>query len=172
MQRQKQLVKVGDTIICKKTIYFDEIWHPELYEKWRHRLYLKFFAKPMFKDGEKYEISDVKEEYIGPTGCLASWVPNDDYCSFIIYLYRIKNHPYHYEYKQFINSHIENIFHTPREIRRNKLKKLNNEAFTKRRIELFNTITIYPTDRKYFSDYFYTEKDIRKLKLKKLNGKA
>ena len=40
-----------------------------------------------------------------------------------------------------------------------------------KRIELFNVITIYPTDRKYFSDYFHTEKDIRKLKLKKLNKK-
>ena len=40
----------------------------------------------------------------------------------------------------------------------------------KKRIELFNAITIYPTDRKYFSDYFHTEKDIRKLKLKKLRN--
>ena len=142
MQKQKQLVKVGDIIICKKTTYYNEIKHPELYEKWNHpywrRLYQRLFTEPLFKDGEKYEVYDVKHEYTGPFlwGVNISQQEYNDKYLLEYHLYYIKETKIFYGkykindyvYERFANFHIEKIFHTPTELRKNKLKKLNNET--------------------------------------------
>ena len=113
---EKQIVKVGDALLCKQNIYSTGVWGSTFFLK---RIWQSIFLKPIFEKGKKYIVSDVRHEVVSYSGTIE--------VHFEYYIYVILNDVGYL--MLFINSNILKMFDLPNDIRLKKLKKLNKKNY-------------------------------------------
>ena len=68
----RQLVKIGDVLMCKKTSYTaNDIFKYGTFLDgtfFLKKIWLYFFSKPIFEKGKRYVVSDVKHEVVSYSG--------------------------------------------------------------------------------------------------------